>query len=821
MGKKILIVGGVAGGASAAARIRRLDEEAEIILFEKGEYISYANCGLPYYIGEVITDKANLVVTSPAQMHKRFGIDVRIQNEVMKINTNEKTVEVFNHIKNEKYTESYDKLVLSPGANPIIPEIPGIDSPNVFTLRNIPDTYRIKDFVDNNKPKNAVIMGAGYIGLEVAENLHKLGVNITVVELADHVIGPLDFEMASIVHQHMKIKNVELYLSDAVKSCDFTGKGIVTLSSGKTIPADMLVMGIGVRPDNRLAKDAGLKIGVTGGIWTDENMRTSDEDIYAVGDAVEVMDYITKAPTLIPLASPANKQGRIAADNICGIVSKYEGTQGTSIAKIFDTTVAITGSNERILAKNGIEYEKSFTHSASHAGYYPGAIPMSIKLIFEKVTGKILGAQIVGYDGVDKRIDVIATAIRAGMTVRDLEMLELAYAPPFSSAKDPVNMAGYVATNILSGTHKVFHWNDLPNINYDNSVLIDVRTQIEFANGSIPYAINIPVDNLRERASEIPKGKDIYIFCQVGLRGYIAYRILKQNGFENIMNLSGGYKTYHVATQKQANEGIFEDDKITKNDDMQAVRISEETNIHKIDVKVNACGLQCPGPILKLYEAIQPMNYGEILTISSTDPAFEEDVKVWCERTGNVLIETKFENNSFNATIRKQKDSELNMNTSMNNDKTLVVFSGDLDKAIASFVIANGAAAMGRKVTMFFTFWGLNVLRKSQYVKTKKDIISRMFGMMMPRGSRKLKLSNMNMGGIGAEMIRFVMKSKHIDSIEELMAQAQKNGVKLIACNMSMDVMGIKQEELIDGVSSGGVATMLGSAEHSDATMFI
>lgn len=821
MKKKILIVGGVAGGASAAARLRRLNEEAEIILFEKGEYISYANCGLPYYIGEVITDKANLVVTTPKQMNKRFRIDVRVQNEVTKINLKEKTVEVFDHAKNQSYTESYDKLILSPGAAPIKPDIPGIDSLKVFSLRNIPDTYRIKDFVDTNQPKNAVIMGAGYIGLEVAENLHRLGVNISVVELADHVIGPLDFEMAAIVHHHMKIKNTSLYLSDAVVSCDFSGEGAVKLTSGKTIPADMLIMGIGVRPENKLAKDAGLKIGQTGGIWTDETMRTSDPDIYAVGDAVEVTDYITKTPALIPLAGPANKQGRIAADNIFGIPSKFEGTQGTSIAKIFDVTVATTGSNERILQKNGIEYEKSFTHSASHAGYYPGAIPMSVKLLFEKKSGKILGAQIIGYDGVDKRIDVIATAIRAGMTVFDLETLELAYAPPYSSAKDPVNMAGYVASNIVSGQHEIFHWNEVENINYDNSILIDTRTEIEFNNGSIPNAINIPVDNLRERVSEIPKEKAIYIFCQVGLRGYIAYRILKQLGFQNVKNLSGGYKTYQLATQKQTNEAIFKADKITINDDMQVVKEKEEEEIQKIDVKVNACGLQCPGPILKLYEAIKPMNYGQILTIASTDPAFEEDVKVWCERTGNVLLETKFENNSFIAIIRKEREKEENMNSSASHDKTLVVFSGDLDKAIAAFIIANGAAAMGRKVTMFFTFWGLNILRKTHPVKTKKDLISKMFGMMMPRGSKKLKLSKMNMVGMGPEMIRFVMKNKNIDSIEELIKQAQKNGVKMVACNMSMDVMGIKQEELIDGVSAGGVATMLGNAEQSDTTMFI
>ncbi|MFZ5988688.1 MAG: CoA-disulfide reductase [Bacillota bacterium] len=822
MSLKVLIIGGVAGGASAAARLRRLNEDAEIILFEKGEYISFANCGLPYYIGEVIREKDKLVVQTPEKMKERFNIDVRVNSEVTKIVPDKRTIEVFNKAENKTYTETYDKLILSPGADPVKPPLPGIDSQRVFTLRNIPDTYRIKDYVDMMKPKRAVVVGAGFIGLEVAENLHARGVRVTVVELADHVIGPLDYDMAAIVHQHMKSKDVEFYLKDAVKALNHTSTcTVVELSSGRSLKADMVILGIGVKPESKLAVEAGLKLGKTGGILVDEYMLTSNPDIYAVGDAVEVRDYISGNPALIPLAGPANKQGRIAANNICGMKEKYEGTQGTSIVKVFDITVAITGNNEKILKKNGIEYEKSFTHSPSHAGYYPGAIPMSIKLLFEKKTGKILGAQIIGYDGVDKRIDVVATAIRAGMNVFDLEKLELAYAPPYSSAKDPVNIAGYTASNVLKGHCEIFHWDEVASIDRKNSVILDVRSDMEYSLGTIEGAVNISVDELRERLDELPKDKNIYIFCQVGLRGYVAYKILKQKGYNTVKNLSGGYKTYQLAVQKQSNEDIYEYDKIMKDDEIKPVDCLGSDCRANADIQVNACGLQCPGPIMQVYNTVKSMNYGEVLQIKATDPAFQEDIKVWCERTGNKLISINFENGAFNAFIKKERQAESTGMAEVKNDKTMVVFSNDLDKAIASFIIANGAASMGRKVTMFFTFWGLNILRKHDKVSVKKDLFSRMFGMMMPRGSRRLSLSKMNMGGMGAKMIRFIMKKKNVTSLEDLIMQAKANGINLVACNMSMDIMGIKKEELIDGVKIGGVASFLGSAEESDMSLFI
>lgn len=829
MSKKILIVGGVAGGATAAARLRRLDEHASIILFERGDHISFANCGLPYYIGDVIKRKDRLTLQTPASFHKRFNVDVRVKSEVTGINREKKQVTVKDASNGKTYEESYDYLILSPGSEPVVPPFEGARLDAVFTLRNIPDTFRIKDYVTKNNPKRAAVVGAGYIGIEMAENLHALGVDVSIIELTDHVIQPLDTDMAAEVHKHLLGKGVSLHLNKGVTAIkDTHGSYQLLLNTGETLETDMVILAVGVRPESGLARDSGLEIGNRGCIVTDTHMRTSDPSIYAVGDAVEVIDFVTKRKVFVPLASPANKQGRIAADNIAGIESTYGGTQGTAILKAFDMTVAVTGSNEKTLKDLGIPHEKSITFSASNASYYPGATYMTIKLLFDKPSGKILGAQVTGYSGVDKRNDVLATAIRAGMTVSDLANLELSYAPPFGSAKDPVNMAGYVASNILDGTHKIFHWHDVAGLDPTQVVLLDVRTRDEFSNGSLSGSINIPLDDLRQRLNEIDRDKPVYIICQIGVRGYIAARILVQNGFSDIYNLSGGYRFYQMVTAPLKTPG-----KSSRSDTQSKTRADEESmelsekgddtaagkNQSK-SVEVDACGLQCPGPILKVSEAVKSLSVGDQLTITASDPAFAIDVEAWCKRTGHKLLNATSSNGKFKVCIQK---GEPRMETAaINKDaKNMVIFSGDLDKAIAGFIIANGAAAMGREVNMFFTFWGLNILRKAQQVRVRKNIIERMFGMMMPRGSKKLGLSKMNMLGIGPRMIRGVMKSKNINSLEELIEIAQKNGVKITACSMSMDVMGIKREELIEGIELGGVASMLASAENSDMSLFI
>ncbi len=543
MSKKIVIVGGVAGGATTAARLRRLDETSEIVLFEKGEYISFANCGLPYYIGETIKDRDALLVQTVEGMSKKFNLDIRNLSEVVSIDRNHKTIVVKNLQTGELYDETYDKLVLSPGAKPLVPPIPGLDkAEDVFTLRNIPDTDKIKDFVDNAKPEKATVIGGGFIGVEMAENLHERGVDVTLVEAANQIMAPVDFEMASILHQHMRDKGVNLILEDGVKEFKDYGRKIV-LNSGEEVENDLVILSIGVRPENKLAVDAGLDVGERGGIKVNDYLQTNDPDIYAIGDAIEVTDFITRKPTMIPLAWPANRQGRIVANNIYGKEEKYQGTMGTSIAKVFDYTVAATGNNEKLLQRHGIEYKVVHVHPGSHAGYYPGSYPIALKLIFDPENGKIFGAQGVGQDGVDKRIDVIATAIKGGLTVEDLPNLELAYAPPFSSAKDPVNMAGYVAINMMEEMTDTVQWHEIDEIVAGGGYLVDVREPAERKFGFIKGSVNIPLPELRDRLKELPKDEVIHVTCQVGLRGYLATRLLTEHGFK-VKNLDGGWKTY-------------------------------------------------------------------------------------------------------------------------------------------------------------------------------------------------------------------------------------------------------------------------------------
>lgn len=809
-----LIIGGVAGGATVAARLRRMDEKANIVLFERGKYVSYANCGLPYYIGDTINNREKLFVQTVKGFTDRFRIDIRTEQEVTAIRPDKKEVEVKNLSTGEIYTETYDKLVLSPGAEPLRPGIEGIGSKKIFTLRNVPDTDTIKNYINIEKPKRAIVVGGGFIGLEMAENLHDLGIQVDVVEMANQVMAPLDFSMAAIVHQQLTDKGVGLHLEDGVSRFEEKDGGVtVHLRSGKQIATDMVLLSIGVRPETKLAKEAGLAIGERGGIAVNDYMQTSDADIYALGDATEVKNLVTGQPSLIPLAGPANKQGRIVADNIIfGNKKKYAGSIGTSIAKVFDLTVAATGANAKLLQRNNIPYTSSYTHGASNAGYYPGAVPMSIKILFDPENGKLLGAQIVGFNGVDKRIEMLEQVIQRGGTVYDLTELEHAYAPPYSSAKDPVNMAGFVAENILKGKSKIIQWRELAELPAD-TIRIDVRTRDEHKLGSIPGFINIPVDELREHLDELPKDKLIVVSCAVGLRGYLAYRILVQNGFKNVRNLSGGYKTWSVATapvKKVApcNPGSSEG----ANCECSAIPT----------LKVDACGLMCPGPVMQLKKNYETLKTGEQLQITATDQAFGKDVASWCKVTGAELVALENKNGVVAATIRKQEKTAPHASVQNNADnKTLIVFSDDLDKALASFVIANGAASTGKKVTMFFTFWGLNVIKKQQKPAVSKDIFGKMFGWMLPAHSGKLKLSKMNMGGAGSWMMRLIMKQKRIDSLESLIQQAVDNGVEMIACTMSMDVMGVQKEELMDNVTLGGVASYLERAEEANVNLFI
>lgn len=816
--KKCIIVGGVAGGATAAARLRRLDESAEIILFERGEYVSFANCGLPYYIGDTIKDRDRLLVQTPEKLNGRFNIDVRIRSDVTEINTNSKKVTV-QSIDRGVYEETYDALILAPGAQPLRPPIPGIDSPKIVSLRNIPDADELRRFADDGLHR-AVVIGGGFIGIEMAENLRQRDLDVTIVEAAPHILAPFDTDMVKIVEKELVEKGIKIILADGVKKFSDNGNTVaVSLSSGKEIQADFVVLAIGVRPDTQFLQNSGIKLGARGHIVVDEHLQTSAAGVYAVGDAVEIVDFVSGGETAVPLAGPANRQGRIAADNIVGIPSQYKGVQGTSILKVFDLTAASTGSNERSLQKQQIPYKSVRIHPESHAGYYPGARQMTLKLLFD-TGGRILGAQAVGFEGVDKRIDVIATALRLGGTVYDLTELELAYAPPFSSAKDPVNMAGYAAENVLSGLTDVIAYTDLSEAIEKGGYLIDVRTDLEYENGHLTGAVNFPLDELRKQLVELDKTVPLIVYCKVGLRGYIAERILKQNGF-SVKNLLGGY-TSALQQDFTIDELVAEPEVTTKPEVLE----KQIPNVLAFDEEMDLTGLSCPGPLMKLKLKFDTLAAGKIVKAVASDAGFYNDSKAWCDRTHNLLLKRGQDKGQVTVWIQKgsiEAQSQLAANDfhSVKDDKTIVVFSGDLDKAIASFIIANGAATMDKKVTMFFTFWGLNILRKPENVYVEKGFIDKMFGWMMPQGSKNLQLSKMNMFGLGTKMMRQVMQNKNIDSLESLIKSAQANGIEMIACQMSMDVMGIKQEELIDGVQIGGVGSYLSAAEDANVNLFI
>ncbi|WP_142413740.1 DsrE/DsrF/DrsH-like family protein [Hathewaya massiliensis] len=847
MGKKVIIVGGVAGGASAAARLRRLNEDLEIILFERGEFISFANCGLPYHIGEAIKDRDSLLVQTPEAMKARFNIDVRVFSEVIKVDSTSKKVLVNSKDKGQ-YEESFDYLILSPGAKPIKPNIEGIDGDKIYTLRNIPDMDKIKKEVDVNKIEKALVIGGGYIGVEAAENLIERGVNTVLVEAAPHILAPFDSEMVVIAEKELEDNGVGLILGDGVKSFKESEEGVeVTLNSGKVLSSDIVILAIGVSPDVKFLEGSGIELGKRGHIIVNEHMETNIEGIYAVGDAIEIVDFINGNKSAIPLAGPANRQGRIAADNICNIKSSYKGTLGSAIIKVFGLTGASTGNNERTLKNLGLDYDKVYIYPNSHASYYPGATQMTLKLLFNK-EGKILGAQGFGYEGVDKTIDVIATVIKLKGTIEDLVDLELCYAPPYNSAKSPANMLGFVVENTLNGLVQNISPENLEE-DKENQIILDIREKMEWDNGYIKNAVHIPLNSLRERAKELDKNKEIIVYCQVGLRGYIAARILSPMGFK-VKNIIGGYKLYKMSkfkpkevegkdnysnnndnksnNKENGNEENKENTHNIENNNLSNKELNsniKETGELKFDKSLDACGLCCPGPLMTVKAQVDILKEGEVLRINASDPGFYEDIKSWSKTTGNKLLSLTKEKGIITAYIKKNTEKEegdklLNtLNTKDN--KTMVVFSGDLDKAIASFIIANGAASMGKKVTMFFTFWGINILRKNESITVEKSFMEKMFGFMMPRGSKKLKLSNMNMGGMGPRMIRKIMKDKNVSSLEDLIKAAVDSGIEIVACQMSMDLLGLKKDELIDGVKIGGVGYYLGEAEESNVNLFI
>lgn len=870
---KTIIIGGVAGGATTAARLRRLDEQMEIVILERGDYISYANCGLPYYIGDAIASRDALLLQTPEAMKKKFRVDVRTASEAVRILPKEKRVVVKDKKTGSTYEENYDYLVLATGSSPIRPNIPGIEQQNIFTLWSVPDTDAIKGFIKEKKPKRAAVIGGGFIGLEMAENLHAAGIEVSLIEMQNQVMAPLDFEMANLLHENLRMNGVNLVLGDGVSSfekvVDITpeetgdGRGCertrIRLGSGKSLDVDLVLLSIGVRPNSELAKEAGIAVGARGGIIVNEQMETQESGIFAVGDVIEVEHYVTGEKTMIPLAGPANRQARILADHLAALAAGnpenqggkagYRGTLGTAVAKVFDLNAASVGLNEKQLRAMGKEKHKDYDtvliNQKSHAGYYPGATPITLKLLFNKA-GKILGAQVVGQDGVDKRIDVLASVMRLHGSVHDLTELELAYAPPFSSAKDPVNMLGFVAENVLNGVTSFVEWDELDEILADEKraaqvTVLDVTEEMERMVFAIPGSYHIPLGQVRERLAELDPNKKIITYCAIGVRSYNAARILMQHGFLDVAVLSGGtsfYKSMHhmeymsgssipQMTSISSRMGETEDGDAKKQAGLAAETKTAITPASEVRV-LDCTGLQCPGPIMRVHETLGEMNEQEILKVSATDMGFARDIESWCRRTGNTLVKTERVDRENIVYIRKglaeDKAGAAAKPASMQEregGKTMIVFSGDLDKVLASFIIANGAAAMGRPVTMFFTFWGLNALRKPEGARVKKSLIEKMFGMMMPKGSTKLKLSKMNMGGMGTAMMRRVMADKNVDSLETLIAQAKKNGVRMVACTMSMDVMGIKKEELIDGIEYAGVASYLGDAEESDVNLFI
>lgn len=823
--KTYVVVGGVAGGAGVSARLRRLDENATIIMYEKGPYVSFANCGLPYYAGGTIAERDRLFVTPVTTLTNVFKIDVRTNTEVVSIDKKNKSINSINIETGEKKTQSYDHLILSPGAQPFKPPFKGVDNKRVLTVRNVPDIDRVVSAM--NGAKKAVVVGGGFVGIEMAENLKEKGLDVSLVEAVDQVMITLDKEMVAPVHQTLRDNGIKLYLNQALKEIKDNDSSVDVILPDATIKnVDFVILSIGVRPDSKIAIDAGIKVGPRGHIIVDENCLTSDKNISAIGDAIEYPSPNTEGNNSIALAGPVNKMARLCADYIVkGSCRPYKGTFGNSIAKVFDLNVGSVGLNEKTLKKLNLDYKVAIVHGSDHAGYYPGALPLSVKLLFNKETGEIYGGQAVGYKSVDKKLDVLSSIISLGGTVDDLAGFEQSYAPPFNSAKDLLNMLGFIALNQIDGLENLVTFDQALKMKEEGALIVDVRSKAEWDLGHLDDSILIPHTDMRENLDKLPKDRDIVLMCKVGLRGYIAERILHQHGFERVFNLTGGYTTLSNAMSDEKQLSIYCDDSNQEAGDCQKKFCEQKQSEPRVEL--DCCGLQCPGPIVQLKKKIDAMEAGQVVEVIATDPGFLKDVASWCKMTGNDLLESGKDNGQITAVIQKAcstSDNNSLNNTSMatsKNGASIVVFSNDFDKALAALVLANGAAASGKTVTMFYTFWGLSVLRTNPNKKVKKDAMGKMFSSMLPSDMEHLKLSGMNFAGMGPKMMKSRMKKKNISQVREMFNQAVGQGVKMIACQMSMDIMGISEEELLPNAEVGGVATYMAAASECDVNLFI
>ncbi len=800
----IVIVGGVAAGASCAARARRLSEAAKITLIERGPDISFANCGLPYFIGGEITDRSRLALQTPESLAQLLGITVRVNTEAIRIDREKKQLVVRHVQTGAEETIPYTKLVLAPGASPLRPPLPGMDDPRIMTLRNLQDMDRIQAAVAT--ARRTLIVGAGFIGLEMAEQLVHRKKEVTLVEMEPQVLPQMDPEMTESVRAELEANGVRLILGDGLVGFDLAPESLtVRLKSGTSFSADLVILSIGVRPETRLAKDAGLKLGAREAVVVDEWMRTSDPDIYAAGDAVESFDRVLGGSMNLPLGGPANRQGRVAADHILlgDKAGPFPGHLGSAIVRVFDAACGATGWTEKRLLKAGIAFDSVTVTDMNHAGYYPGAVPLTVKILWEKESGRLLGGQAAGPDGVDKRVDVLATAITARMNVEDLVHLELVYAPPFGNARDVVNTAGFAAQNKRRGLVDL-----VPNLPAPGaSQLLDVRPQALAEVDPIPGATHIPFTELRSGLAALDRNRPVTTICALGKTSYFAARVLSQNGFD-AQAVGGGWRLIKGASALP-----------------HIPMLPHHAPVGKM---LDVTGMACPGPLTKMSAAMNDLDPGATLTILASDPGFARDVQAFCKVQGHEILGMEKEKGIITAVVRKSGGPAASPSGASSsaaaaaprNGATVICFSGELDKALAAFVIANGAAAMGGNSTIFFTFWGLNVIRKSPAPSVEKDLMGKMFGMMMPCGPNAVPLSKMHMGGMGTAMMKYRMGSKNLPNLPGLMAEARELGVRLIACSMSLEAMGVTAAELEDGVELGGVADMLAYA-NTTPTFFI